>query len=324
MLRILSKACWLLTAVVGGVAGPNFEPAHAQTAYTIDVLVVYPQSAEEQMQRIVQWQRNWGETEMGPFLETNFVHVSEIYQQSGIDVDLNVVHHQEIDLSYISPSWGTTLSLALMNSELGTAAYVPYIAAIEALRNEHAADIVIYWRDFQDGGPTSNGAGSIGGPENEAYVHLTYGGIAPTVVAHETGHLLGGQHSDGLQGTAAFSIDGDTATLREYRTVMTIAYPLGLPDYRYVWRFSSDDSGVTGDIDCSQLTGRLATCSFSSTASLGDASHDAATVLSAMVPVVASFRNPPPLVPVTGPFAQGLLVLLLTGVSLIGFKQSRI
>ncbi len=324
MLRRLSRACWLLTAAVGGVTLPNLGPAHAEAAHTIDVLVVYPQSAEDQMQRIVQWQRNWGETEMGPFLETNFVHVSDIYQQSGIDVDFNVVHHQEIDLSYIGASWESTLSLALMNSELGTAAYVPYIAAIEALRDEHAADIVIYWRDFQDGGPTSNGAGSIGGPENEAYVHLTYGGIAPTVVAHETGHLLGGQHSDGRQGTATFSIDGDTAALREYRTVMTIAYPLGLPDYRYVWRFSSDGTSVTGNIDCSQLTGRLEICGFASTASLGDASHDAAAVLSAMVPVVASFRSLPPVVPVAGPIAQGLLVLLLAAAGLVGFKRSRI
>jgi hypothetical protein len=258
---------------------------------------------------------------MGPFLDANFEHVSQIYQASGVDVELNVVHHQQIDLSYIDPSWTTTLSLALMNSELGTPTYVPYLAAIEALRNTHTADIVIYWRDFQDGGPTSNGAGSIGGPENEAYIHLTYGGIASTVVAHETGHLLGGQHSDGLQGSATFSIDGDTAILREYRTVMTIAYPLELPDYRYVWRFSSVGTNVTGEIDCSQLTGSLSTCAFDSTTSLGDVSHDAASVLSAMVPVVAAFRAGAPAVPTFAPLVQGLLILLMTASGLIALAR---
>ena len=323
MLRRFSWARWMLPAVLAGVALLNPAPVHAQAAHSIDVLVVYPGSAEDHVQRIVQWGRNWGETEMGPFLDANFAHVSQIYQQSGIDVEFNVVHHQEIDLSYISAGWKTTLSLALMNSELSNSTYVPYLAAIEALRDAHAADIVIYWRDFQDGGPTSNGAGSIGGPENEAYVHLTYGGIAPTVTAHETGHLLGGQHSDGLQGSATFSIDGDTATLREYRTVMTIAYPLGLPDYRYVWRFSAEGTSVSGDIDCSHLTGSLSTCGFQSTASLGDASHDAVAVLSAMVPVVAAFRSPPAVVPVAGPFVQGLLVLLMGGVGLAALVRRR-
>lgn len=312
MPRILLSGLFLLLVV-----GWSLEPARASAAaHTIDVLIVYPQSATDHMQRIIQWQRNWDETEMGPFLDATFERVSQIYQASGVDVEFIVAHHQEIDLSYIDSSWQATLSLALMNSELGTPTYVPYLTAIEALRDSHTSDIVIYWRGFQDGGPTSNGAGSIGGPENEAYVHVTYGGIAPTVVAHETGHLLGGQHSDGLQGSATFSIDGDTAILREYRTAMTIAYPLELPDYRYVWRFSSVGTSVTGEIDCSQLTGSLSSCDFDSTASLGDVSHDAVSVLSAMVPVVAGFRTGAPAVPTVAPLVRGLLILLMTAAGL--------
>ena len=323
MLRRSSRACWILTTVLAGVILPNAGPAHAEAEHSIDVLVVYPGAAEDHVQRIIQWGRNWGETEMGLFLDANFAHVSNIYPQSGVDVEFNVVHHEEIDLSNISSGWKTTLSLALMNSELSNPTYTPYLVAIEALRDTHAADIVIYWRDFQDGGPTSNGAGSIGGPENEAYVHLTYGGIAPTVTAHETGHLLGGEHSDGLQGTSTFSIDNDTAALREYRTVMTIAVPLDLPDYRYVWRFSADGTSVSGNIDCSQLTGSLSTCGFASTASLGDASHDAAAKLNAMVPVLAAFRSPPAVVPVAGPILQGLLVLLMGGTGLVAVLRRR-
>ena len=138
----------------------------------------------------------------------NFARVNQIYQQSGVDVEFDVAHHEQVDFSAVDPAnWKATLSLALMNSELGLAAYAPYLETIEAIRDLHAGDIVIYWRDFQDGGPVSNGAGSVGGGEDEAYVQLTYGGVNPPVTAHETGHLLGGQHSSGVQGTATFAID---------------------------------------------------------------------------------------------------------------------
>ncbi|MFP8875037.1 MAG: zinc-dependent metalloprotease family protein [Myxococcota bacterium] len=324
MLRRFPLGYWVLTAVLAGGALANAGPAHAEAAHRIDVLVVYSGSAEDQMQRIVQWGRSWGETEMGPFLEANFERVSQIYQQSGVDVDLNVVHHQQIDLSYIdAQNWQSTLSYALMASEDLNANFIPYVDAIDAIRDVHVADIVVYWRGFQDGGPTSNGAGSVGGGEDEAYVHLTYGGITPSMAAHETGHLLGGQHSDGLQGSATFSIDGDTATFREYRTVMTVAYPLDLPDYRYIWRFSADGTSVSGDIDCSQFTGPLSTCGFASTSPLGDASHDAAAVVGAMVPVVAAFRSAPAVVPVAGPIVQGLLVLLMGGAGLAVLARRR-
>ncbi|MFP8875488.1 MAG: hypothetical protein VCB99_00955, partial [Myxococcota bacterium] len=172
--------------------------------------------------------------------------------------------------------------------------------------------IVIYWRQPGDSGPTSNGAGSIGGGADEAYVHLTYSGINPPVAAHETGHLLGGQHQEGVQGSATFSIDGDTPTLREYRSVMTVAVPLALDAFRYLWRFSQAGASVTGSADCSQFSGALATCDFSGSVPLGDADHDAASTLSAMAPVVAAFRTAtaPNAVPAVSPLGMALLALL--------------
>lgn len=289
----------------------------AEAAHSIDVVVVYPLPPEQHIVRIIQWQRNWGETEMDPFLAENFARISQIYQQSGVDVDFNVVHHEQVDFSSIDPTgWEATLSSALMNSELGNPVHVPYLEAIEAIRNLHAGDIVIYWRDFQDGGPVSNGAGSIGGGEDEAYVQLTYGGINPTIAAHETGHLLGGQHSDGVQGSATFSINGDTSTLREYRTVMTVAVPLGLGTHQYVWRFSVNGASVLGDIDCSQFSGALATCTFDPVALLGDGSHDAASVLAAMVPTVAAFREAAPAVPMASLTTQLFLMSLMGAVGI--------
>ncbi|MFP6639256.1 MAG: hypothetical protein VCC04_03355, partial [Myxococcota bacterium] len=39
---------------------------------TIDLLVVYPGPAEEHLSTLISWGRNFGETEMGAFLETDF------------------------------------------------------------------------------------------------------------------------------------------------------------------------------------------------------------------------------------------------------------
>ena len=297
-----------------GTAGTasNFLPIS-----TIDVLVVYPRPAEEHLASLITWNRSWGETEMGAFLDANFARVTQIYQQSGIPVEFRIVHHEPVDFSKVDPdNWKATLSLALMQSELGNPNHAPYLAVIEPLRDLHAADIVIYWRQLADNGPTSNGAGSVGGGEDEAYVQLTYTGVNPPIASHETGHLLGGQHQNGVQGTASYSIDGDTtALLREYRTVMTVAVPLGLDTYRYIWRFSSAGDSVAGDIDCSEFSAALETCHFPDTVSLGDVSHDSVPIVSAMAPIVAAFRTPAPAVvlPAAPPWVQALLALLLAG-----------
>jgi hypothetical protein len=275
--------------------------AHSSEAsHTIDVLVVYPGAAQDHLQQMIQNAEagrgnNWGETEMGPFLDANLARVSQMYTESGIDVEFKVVHHQQIDLSYIDADWKNTFSEALMNSEIEywyDRLYRPYIEAIEAIRDAHVADIVIYWRDFDDGGPIASGAGGIGVGEDEAYTHITYGQFDPYTIAHEIGHLLGGQHSDGVQGEATFSRNGDTANLREYITVMTVANPLPGLDRFFLWRFSSNGASVIGDNDCKGWHGvnTLLTCNFSSAASLGDENHNVVPILSAMVPVMAGFR----------------------------------
>ena len=274
--------------------------AHSSEAsHTIDVLVVYPGAAQDHLQRMIQNAEagrgnDWGETEMGPFLDATLGRVNQIYTQSGIDVEFKVAHHQQIDLSYIDADWENTFIEALMNSEIEywyDRLYRPYIEAIEAIRDAHAADIVIYWRGFDDGGPIASGAGSIGGGEDQAYTHITYGQFHPYTIAHEIGHLLGGQHSDGVQGEATFSRDRDTAVLREYRTVMTRADPIPELDRFTVWRFSSNEASVIGDNDCSTWRiSTLLTCSFPSAASLGDENNNVVPILSAMVPVMAGFR----------------------------------
>ena len=142
------------------------------------------------------------------------------------------------------------------------------------------------------------------------------------MASHEIGHLLGGQHSDGVQAQASFSIDGDTPTLREYRTVMTVAVPLGLDDFRYVWRFSSDGTSVLGEIDCSPLSASVETCDFTESAALGDASHDAATTIASYAPVVAAFRvDPSTAVPAASLWGQAALGLGLLLGGALGLRR---
>jgi len=323
-----ARAVFALALLLGlGTAAitSDVRASGAAPTSTIDLLVVYPRPASEQLAGLIFWNRSWGETEMGPFLDANFGRVTQIYQQSGVPVEFRVAHSESIDLSSLGPNWKATLSSALMNSESPTASQVPYLEAIESLRDLHAADIVIYWRQPSDDGPTSNGAGSVGGGEDEAYVHLTYSGINPPVAAHETGHLLGGQHQEGVQGSATYSIDGDVATLREYRSVMTAASTLELDAFRYLWRFSQVGASISGSNGCSEFSGALSTCDFSGSVPLGDADHDAAATLSAMAPVVAAFRTatPPHTVPATSPLGVALLSLLFAFAGLRALAATR-
>ena len=256
----------------------------------IDVLVVYPQPAEQQMQYMINWGRNWGEVDLDLFLETIFEQTTGIYRDSGVSVTFDVVHSEQVDFSHIDGDWQVDLSSALMNSEGGSSYLNQYISEIEVLRSHHAADIVVYWRQFNDGGPGSNGAGSIGGGDNEAYLQLTYGGMNPAIVAHESGHLLSGEHGDGVQGAAVYAVNGDTPQLREYRTIMAVAVPLGLEQYNYLWRFSDANAAVTGDVTCSELTGSPKTCSFEVETPVGSAANDVVPKLRAMVPIASGFR----------------------------------
>ena len=191
---------------------------------SIDVLVVHPQPAEQQMQHMINWGRNWGEVDLDLFLKAVFEQATGIYRDSGVSVAFDVVDSEQVDFSHIDADWLVDLSYALMNSEGGSSYLNQYISEIGTLLSHHSADLVVYWRQFNDGGPGSNGAGSIGGGDDEAYLQLTYGGMNPAIVAHESGHLLSGEHGDGVQGKAVYAVDGDAPQLREYRTIMALPF----------------------------------------------------------------------------------------------------
>jgi len=111
----------------------------------------------------------------------------------------------------------------------------------------------------------------------------------PTIVAHEIGHLLSGEHGDGIQDAVVYSVNGDTAQLREYRTIMTTAFPLGLDQYNYLWRFSDANATVTGDVICGELNGVPKTCSLQAEVALGDSSSNVVPKLRSMAQTTAAF-----------------------------------
>ena len=265
------------------------EEVESETDHVISLLILYPQPATAHLQRMIDLGRSFGTTTMDAFLDSTFEHVDLIYSNSGLPVSFEVVHSEFIDWSDINADqWRKTLSLALMNSELNNTAYAPYLQRVEELRNAHGADVVIYWRQRGDDGPSANGAGSIGGGDDEAYIHMTYFGMKPRLLAHELGHLLGARHEYGYQGEAEYSVNGDEPRQREYRTIMTVAATLGLESYRYLWTFSRNDGSVDGDIGCG--FNFIDQCDFSQPIPIGDAEHDSVSIISQMAPIVAAFR----------------------------------
>ena len=74
---------------------------------------------------------------------------------------------------------------------------------------------------------------------------------------------------------------------------MTIAVPLGHDQYNYLWRFSDQEATVSGDVTCGSLNGIPQTCTFAAEIPLGEATHNVVPKISAMVPVVAAFREKP-------------------------------
>ena len=111
---------------------------------------------------MINWGRNWGEVYLDLFLKFVFEQATGIYRDSGVSVAFDVVHSEQVDFSHIDADWLVDLSYALMNSEGGSSYLNQYISEIGTLLSHHSADLVVYWRQFNDGCPGSNGGASTG------------------------------------------------------------------------------------------------------------------------------------------------------------------
>jgi hypothetical protein len=266
----------------------------------IALQVLYPQAPDDHFERVGTSERSLGASTMAEFLPRLIEGVNEVYLGSGINGQFVLVDHRQIDLNAKDPNWESKLPFLFMNGVNPTSNDQERAiwSAVSALRDEVAADIIVFWRR-PGTEPSANGAAAIGAEAEEAFVQMTYFGMPViSTLAHELGHILGAYHEDGYIGTARFDVDGEPRDDR-YRTVMTITSEMtseGAP-LPYIRRFSSPTGRVDGEVGCdvylSLMSGGIRqvplTCLFDD-APLGDAEHNAVGAINANVVRVSQFR----------------------------------
>ena len=221
------------------------------TLSVISVLVVYPDEGAEELRSYGESQSPSGQTTISGYVEEVFNYSNQMFFRSGLEVTFDVLETMAINFSHTGDDWKSRIPSAMMNP--GIAHNNAEIQAeLAALRDVTAADVVVYWRMSGDGGPSASGATPFNEDHPDStYVHLIKWHMNPRVVAHELGHLLGGEHHVGLQAVANMSYDGGPFELREIRTIETSQVSsLGYGSALYLWVFSDANATFSGTIPC--------------------------------------------------------------------------
>lgn len=188
----------------------------------IDILVVYTQSTADTYD---------GDP------STRFNHLirtsNQIYQDSGVNIELRVAHAVKIDYSETNSA---EIALRDMTFKRHRA-----FDDIAHLRQSHHADMVVLFRPFVQSHQTCGlawiaGAGSNGDFSDPAikdyqYSHIAVNGCGDYVTAHELGHNLGLRHShrqDGAGGTTPYAlghgVTGSFTTIMAYQSAFDVDY----------------------------------------------------------------------------------------------------
>jgi hypothetical protein len=148
------------------------------TTVDIDVLVVYTDAAE-----------SWANTNHGGIdivIAQNFAYSQSAADNSEIYMNFNVVHSEKIDYSESAAS-----------TDLDRITFIDdgYMDEVHSLRNEHSADLVMYFSyGFDTGGLAWILEDTLGRPEyGFGLVRINYAYESATV--HEMAHTMGSMHS---------------------------------------------------------------------------------------------------------------------------------
>lgn len=228
------KQSWL--RVIVALSLIHFSWALKAATNTIDVLVLYNSDLAAQYS---------GDA------NTRIQHLinvtNQIYLDSNIDLELNLVHSQLVSYSTTGDS-----EVALNKMTNGEAPF----QSISSMRETYGADMVVFMRPY-DSSHNSCGIAWIGGYnsngnmtswENYMMSHVSATTCGDYVTAHELGHNMGLRHSrlqDGSGGTFPYALGhgvvGDFTTIMAYQSSFNVDYVNGK-----IYKFSSPDLTCNG------------------------------------------------------------------------------
>ena len=189
-------------------------------ATDINVLVVYPPSVTAAV------------SDVNGLITLAVAETNQAYQNSGVNIRMNLVNSAEIDYTEEGQAFGTLLE------------DLPYLAEVGSLREAAAADVVVMLTTKND----YCGLAYILPPSAYATAVVNYRcATGYYSFAHEIGHIQGAQHNVEDAGYAPFAYahgHRNTATSPPWRTIMS--YPCPTTNCPRLPYFSNSDINYNG------------------------------------------------------------------------------